>query len=201
MADIALTMENLRQRGFSVSRFADRAACTAYLLSEIGDKSVGIGGSVTMDELQIYPALQARGDVFWHMRDLSDPTLIDRANAAPVYFMSANGVSESGLIHNIDGRGNRVLNMCYGHEQVYIVIGINKIAPNDELALWRARNVAGVKNARRLKRDTPCVPGMALKCFDCDHPERICRIFVSLERKPSGIGDVEVVIVDEALGY
>lgn len=198
MANVALMMENLKQRGFSVSHFTDKAACTAYLLSEIGSKPVGIGGSLTIEALDLYPILKERGDVFWHWKN---PAEVVAANAAPVYLMSANGVSESGLIHNIDGNGNRVANMCYGHEKVYIVIGINKIAPNDELALRRARHVAGVKNARRLQRETPCAPGEALKCFDCNPPNRICRIFVSLEQKPSGIGDVEVVIVDEALGY
>jgi len=198
MANVALTMDNLKRRGFSVSHFADQASCRAYLLSEIGDRPVGIGGSVTIEALDLYPALKERGDVFWHWKNQTE---VVAANAASVYLMSANGVSESGLIHNIDGNGNRVVNMCYGHEKVYIVIGINKIAPNDELALWRARHVAGVKNARRLQRETPCVLGDALKCFDCNHPDRICRVFVSLEQKPSGIGDVEVVIVDEALGF
>ena len=203
MANVTLTMENLKKRGFSVSHFADKASCAAYLLSEIGDKTVGIGGSVTIDELGIYPTLQERreGEVFWHWFDKNNTSIQDLANAAPVYLMSANGVSESGLIHNIDGRGNRVANMCYGHEKVYIVIGINKIAPNDEMALWRARHVAGVKNARRLQYQTACMPGEELKCFDCDGPNRICRIFISLTHKPSGIGDVEVVIVDEALGF
>jgi len=194
-------MENLKKRGFSVSRFADRAAAAQYLLAELGDTPVGIGGSVTIEELQIYSTLLERGDVFWHWEKTSDPAVQDLAIAAPIYLMSANGVSESGLLINIDGRGNRVVNMCYGHERVYIVIGINKIAPNDEMALWRARHIAGPKNARRLKRGTPCTVGEELKCYDCDHPKRICRSFVSLERKPTGVDHFEIVIVDEALGY
>jgi len=203
MANVALTMENLQARGCSVCHFADKASCAAYLLSEIGNKTVGIGGSITIDELGIFPTLKERpeGEAFWHWENYADTSIQDFANAAPVYLMSANGVSESGLIHNIDGRGNRVANMCYGHEKVYIVIGINKIAPSDEMALWRARNVAGVKNARRLQYQTPCMPGEELKCFDCNSPNRICRVFVSLTHKPSSIADVEVVIVDEALGY
>ena len=58
-----------------------------------------------------------------------------------------------------------------------------------------------MKNVRRLAKDTPCAAGTELTCFDCSHPSRICRIFVSLTDKPSGIGDVEVIIVDEALGF
>jgi len=201
MANVALTVENLEKRGFAVSQFADKASAANYLLTELGDTPVGIGGSVTIEELGIYPTLQERGDVFWHWEKTSDPTVQDLAIAAPIYLMSANGVSESGLLVNIDGRGNRVVNMCYGHERVYIVIGINKITPNDEMALWRARHIASPKNARRLKRGTPCTVGEELKCYDCDHPKRICRSFVSLERKPTGVDHFEIVIVDEALGY
>jgi len=202
MANVTLTMKNLEKRGFSVSRFADKESAAAYLLGEIGDKPVGIGGSVTIDELNIYPALLERGDVFWHWFERPyNLQVMAAANAAPVYLMSANGVSESGLLINIDGLGNRVMNMCYGHERVYIVIGINKIAPNDEMALWRARNIAGPKNVRRLEMSPPCSVGEEIKCYDCNHPERICRAFVSLERKPVGIGVFEIVIVDEALGF
>jgi len=199
MANVERTMENLQKRGFRVSRFADRDAAARYLLQEIGGRSVGIGGSVTIGELDLYPQLLARGEVFWHTEQPGDAT-IAQANAAPVYLMSANGVSELGTIINIDGRSNRVANMCYGHERVYIIIGINKIAPSDEMALWRARNIASPKNARRLHKKTPCAYGEP-KCHDCDTRDRICCTFVTLERRPSGIPHFEVVIVDEALGY
>ncbi|MCL2843030.1 MAG: lactate utilization protein [Oscillospiraceae bacterium] len=200
MANVERTMENLEKRGFVVSRFADREAAARYLLNEVGDTPVGIGGSVTIDEMNLYPRLQERGETYWHWFT-HDPLLIDKANAAPIYIMSANGVSESGQIVNIDGRSNRVANMCYGHERVYIVIGVNKIAPSDKLALWRARNIASPKNARRLgNKNTPCKEG-DLTCYDCDSPDRICSTFVIQERRPSGIPHYEIVIIDEALGF
>ncbi|MCL2563668.1 MAG: lactate utilization protein [Oscillospiraceae bacterium] len=199
MANVERTMENLEKRGFKVSRFPDRETAAEYLLNDIGGKPVGIGGSVTVGELDIYPRLLERGDVFWHMEVPGNET-IARANAASVYLMSANGVSETGTIINIDGRSNRVANMCYGHERVYIIIGINKIAVTDEMALWRARHIASPKNARRLNKETPCAYGDP-KCYDCDAPARICATFVTLERRPFGIPHFEIVIVDEVLGY
>ena len=114
--------------------------------------------------------------------------------------MSANGVSESGQVINIDGRGNRVANMCYGHEALYFIIGTNKIAPSDAEAMWRARNIASPKNVRRLERKTPCAAG-DLVCHDCSSPNRICRVFVTLENPPFSIPRTEVVIIDEVLGY
>jgi len=194
-------MENLEKRNFFVSRFADKASAAQYLIEAVGSMSVGMGGSVTMQELDIYDRLCARGDTYWHMTQPNyPPEIMANANAAQVYMLSANGVSESGQIINIDGKCNRVSRMCYGPERVYIVIGVNKIAPTDEMALWRARNIASPKNCRRLEKNTPCATG-ELKCHDCNHPERICRAFVTLERAPADIGRFEIVIVDEALGF
>ncbi|MCL2588644.1 MAG: lactate utilization protein [Oscillospiraceae bacterium] len=199
MANVERTMENLQKRGYQVSRFPNRAAAAQYLLDEIGDQAVGMGGSTTSQELEIYPRLKERGEVFWHAMS-DEPDVRVRANAAPVYIMSANGVSETGQIINIDANGNRVANMSFGHERVYIVIGINKIAPTDEMALRRARNIAAPKNVRRIGLALPCAEG-EIVCHDCNAPNRLCRSFVTLERKPFGISHFEIVIVDEALGY
>ncbi|MCL2827498.1 MAG: lactate utilization protein [Oscillospiraceae bacterium] len=198
MANVARTVENLKQRGFHVSQFSDRESAAQYLLSEVGAKSVGIGGAITIKELDIYPRLTEQCDVYWHWEQGKE--VFPQAYDADVYLMSANGVSESGQIINIDGSGNRVRSMCFGHERLYIVIGTNKIAVDDEAAMWRARNVASPLNVRRLGKNTPCAVG-EVKCHDCNAEERICRVFVTLEQPPAGIGHVEVVIVDEALGY
>ena len=201
MANVELTMQNLEKRGFRTSRFPNREAAAEYLLQEIGDKAVGIGGSITILELDLYDRLpaSARGDAFWHWKQ--DHNILAQANAAPVYLMSANGVSETGVIVNIDGNSNRVVNSLFHTERLYMVIGVNKIAPTAEMALWRARNIAAPKNARRLGKNTPCALSEDAKCNDCDSPERICRSFVTLERRPGGVPHFEVVIVDEALGY
>lgn len=200
MANIELTMQNLTKRGYLVSRFPNKSAAVAHLLARVGTQSVGLGGSVTLEQMGLYEALTARGETHAHAHQ-KNPDAKKRACASEVYCMSANGVSESGQIINIDGFGNRVAAMCYGPEKLFIVIGINKIAPNDEMALWRARNIASVKNCQRIGKKTPCATSETPKCFDCDSPERICRIFLTLECKPTGIPEVEVVIIDEALGY
>ena len=78
-------------------------------------------------------------------------------------------------------------------------MGRNKLAPDYDAALWRARNIAGPKNAQRLQKKTPCaVKGD--KCYDCKSPERICSALVVYWRKPSSM-DFEVVLVDEDLGF
>ena len=80
------------------------------------------------------------------------------------------------------------------------MVGSNKIAPDYDSALWRARNIASPKNAQRLGRKTPCaVKGD--RCYDCQSPERICRALAVLWAKPTGIDQMEVILVDQELGY
>ena len=77
--------------------------------------------------------------------------------------------------------------------------GGTPFAPTYDEALWRARNIASPKNAQRLGVQTPCaVKGD--RCYDCKSPERICRGLVVLW-EAIGSMEMEVVLVDEALGY
>ena len=82
---------------------------------------------------------------------------------------------------------------------MYLVVGKNKIAPTLEAAIYRARNIAGPLNAKRLKRKTPCALN-ADRCYDCNSPERICRNLSVLWEKPTG-AEYEIILIDEELGY
>ena len=80
------------------------------------------------------------------------------------------------------------------------MVGSNKIAPDYDAALWRARNIASPKNAQRLGMKTPCA-AKGDRCYNCQSPDRICRALVVLWEKPKGTQEMELVLVDEALGY
>ena len=60
----------LSKRGFQARWFDDRQACAAALLEAIRpDEVVGIGGSMTVEELGVYDALISRGNtVWWHWK-------------------------------------------------------------------------------------------------------------------------------------
>lgn len=191
------TVKNeLEGRGFSVKTFATGGEAAAYLDGVIDGRTVGIGGSVTVQELELYDKLVSHNEVHWHWA--GGPAERDAAMQTQVYITSANGLAETGEIINIDGTGNRVAATLYGHEKVYFVIGRNKLAPTYDTALWRARNIAGPKNAQRLNRKTPCaVKGD--KCYDCKSPDRICRGLVVLWRPMMGT-ETEIILVDEDLG-
>ena len=188
--------KNLEARGFSVSTFSTAAEATAYLDSAIDGTTVGIGGSMTVQQMGLHEKLAAHNEVHWHWTD--GPEARAKAAHADVYITSANGLTENGEVINIDGAGNRVASTLYGHKRVYFIIGRNKLAPTYDEALWRARNIAAPKNAQRLGKKTPCaVKGD--RCYDCKSPDRICRGLVVLWGPSMGV-ETEIVLVDEDLG-
>ena len=200
MTDFSRVRQNLEARGFRVRVFATAAEAADYLDSAIDNTSVGFGGSVTLEQMGLYERLERHDRVNWHWRPTVDGAdARQAAMTAEHYITSVNGLAETGELINIDGTGNRVASTLYGHKKVWFVVGRNKLAPTYEEALWRARNIAAPKNAQRLKRKTPCAV-KADHCYDCKSPERICRGLVVLW-EAIGSMEMEVVLVDEALGY
>ena len=196
--------ENLKKLGYQVTVFDTAAQAADYLCGEIKDTTVGFGGSITLLDMGLYERLQETNKVAWHMYPAAGQNkdeLRMLARNTDVYLTSANGLAETGEIINIDGTGNRVASTLFGHKKVYFIIGVNKIAPDFDQALWRARNIASPLNARRLNRKTPCAQGDEIKCFDCKSPERICNGLTVLWRKMGGVKECEVVIIGEELGY
>jgi len=200
MKNIETTMKNLAKRGFSASCFASGQEAADYLAAQLQNETIGIGGSKTVEALGLYERLSENNRVYWHWKQEDMAEARQNAAAADVYLTSANAVAESGEIVNIDGMGNRVASTLYGKKKVYFIIGKNKITADFEQALWRARNIAAPLNARRFNVDTPCVKG-EMKCHDCSSPARICRGLVVLWNKMMGMERVEVVIIDEELGF
>lgn len=198
MPNIEKLTQNLLKEGFLVSHFATAEEACAYLNGAIDGVSVGFGGSQTVRDMGLYEQLQTHNDCYWHW-DKANNVIPEEATRATVYICSLNGVSENGELINIDGGGNRVSSTLYGHQKVYFIIGANKIAPDYDAALWRARNIAAPLNAKRLEKKTPCVT--TGRCMNCASPERICKALVVLWEKPVLAGDIEVVLIDQPLGY
>lgn len=200
--DFINTKDNLEKNGFTVTCFETAMEAGEYLSEEIRNKTVGFGGSVTLQEMGLYETLSENNTVFWHWNaheGKAPKDMIEASKNADIYISSANGIAETGEIINIDGTGNRVAAISHGHKKVYIIAGINKLEENFEKALFRARNIAAPLNAKRLNRNTPCaVKGD--KCYNCSSEERICRNLSVLYTKPSG-AEYEVVLINEKLGY
>ncbi len=195
MPNLELLQKNLESNGYTVTRFATGKQAADYLNAQLDGTTVAFGGSTTLADLGLYDSLSGHNTVFWHWKG---NTPADAANAE-IYISSVNGVAETGELINIDGVCNRVSETLFGHKKVYFVVGANKVAPDYDAALYRARNVAAPLNARRLNKNTPCAQG-ELKCHNCKSPERICNALTVLWRKPGG-AQYEVILVDETLGY
>ena len=194
--------ENLKKLGYQVSVFDTKEQAADYLCGEIKDTTVGFGGSITLRDMGLYDRLQETNKVAWHMypaEGQNKDELRMLARNTDVYLTSANGLAETGEIINIDGAGNRVSESIFGHKKVYFVVGKNKLAEDYDKALWRARILAGPKNAQRLGRKTPCA-AKGDRCYNCSSPDRICKVLSVFWGAPMG-ANCEVVLIKEDLGY
>lgn len=184
---------NFTKRGFGFKLFDTKEQAVNYVVGECKGKSVGFGGSVTLDQLGVYEKLKYNGiDAHWHWKN--EPIYMD----GEIYLTSANGISKTGEVVNIDGTCNRVAATLYNTKRCIIVCGVNKLTIDLQSAIERARNISAPLNAKRLNKKVPCV--ITGKCEDCQSPERICKAMVVLMNPPTDM-DCEIVLVRENLGY
>ncbi len=120
-----------------------------------------------------------------------------QALLADLFFTGSNAVTESGILVNLDGWGNRVAGLTFGPRHVVVVAGRNKIVPDLEAAMFRIKDYAAPLNAIRHKVKTPCVK--TASCEDCSSPERICNSWTITE-KSFPKGRIQVVLINEDLG-
>lgn len=181
--------------GFGFTYFDDKGQALAYLLEACAGQVVTLGGSQTAKELGLYEALTAQ-DTEVHSHSVTPG---DFKQDPDIYICSANGLSETGEVVNIDGSCNRVAGTLFGPKRCIFICGINKLCPDLQSAIERARSIAAPRNAQRLHRKTPCaVDG---KCHDCRSPERICRALVVHMAPPSRMDKCEIVLIGEPLGF
>jgi L-lactate utilization protein LutB len=196
--------ENLEKRDFEAVILSDRDAVQKFVNEKIPkDKTVGMPGSATLRELEIDSYLKKRGNILYDHWDagLSDAERFDMRKKqlqADFLLTSANALTMDGQILNIDGIGNRVASMIFGPTHVISFVGINKLARNLDEALWRIKNVATPRNAKRLGLETPCVK--TGYCVDCKANTSICRVTTIIDYRPS-ITQFTVALMPIELGF
>jgi len=194
----------LIKRDFNATCIATAEQVVEELLKSIPKSaSVGIGGSITIRELGIIERLEQRGtEVIHHWRkDIpkeQDREIRKKEGLADYYLTSANAITKTGDIINIDGIGNRVAHMIYGPDNVFIIAGHNKIVSHIDEGILRSKEIAAVINAHRLSTKTPCAT--TGKCTDCNSPGRICRVTTILQYRPWQT-NIHVMLVNEVLGF
>lgn len=194
----------LQSRHFEACYCATKAEALQKALSYIPEgSSVGWGGSVSVEEIGLKEAV--RGPKYKAIdRDaVSDPAektrLMKQCLSADVFLMGTNALTQDGELVNIDGTGNRLAAMCYGPDSVIVIAGINKLAPDLDTAIARARSVAAPINAARFPGlDTPCAKtGL---CANCRSENCICnQILITRNSRPAG--RIKVIVVGEELGF
>ena len=92
-------LENLSRNGFDAKYFGTAAQAADYLAAQLHGKTIGFGGSVTLDTMGLYDRLSADNTLFWHWKQPADEARAAAAHAQ-VYLTSANAISETGEIVN-----------------------------------------------------------------------------------------------------
>ncbi len=197
-------VDNLAKHGFKAHMVDDLDAARDWILELAGHfDSFGFGGSETVRRLGLIERLASMGKTIYdHWQPGLNAEEIHRIRLAQgradCFLCSANAVSLTGEIVNVDGAGNRTAAMSFGPRQVVIVAGMNKLAPDLSAALQRVQEKAAPMRARSLNMATPCAETGF--CSDCNVPQRICRITTILHRCPMTT-PVAVVLVRQRLGF
>ena len=200
--DLQNVAKALEKNRYDVKVFETKEEAVAYLDGLFDNMVIGFGDSQTMVQMGLHDTLAAHNKVIDPYRSVDNDDFLRIAKDAlttEVFLTSVNGLTEDGVIVNLDGTGNRVAGSLFGHKKVYFIVGKNKIAADMEQAIWRVRNIAAPQNARRLKLRTPCAV-KADKCYNCASPDRICNGLMIMMKKMNDI-DMEVLLINEELGY
>jgi hypothetical protein len=194
-------VEALRKNGFDAHFLPDQEAVRDRVLAECDPAaSVGFGGSMSVAGLGIFEALSGRGK-----------TLLDHGRVPPeertatrlaqltcdLFLTGTNAVTLEGCLVNLDMTGNRTNAMTFGPKKTVVVAGGQKIVADLPEAIRRIKTVSAPRNAKRLNLSTPCVATGF--CADCNSPQRICRVYSIIERKPVS-SEITVLVCGEPLG-
>ncbi|HDI78228.1 MAG TPA: lactate utilization protein [Desulfobacteraceae bacterium] len=197
-------INSLKKNGFDPYFVPDSRSAREMIIDMVSNyNSFGIGGSDTVRDIGLVEELKKMGKVIhdhWQKGLTKEQDLNIRLEQgrAECFICSANAISLTGEIVNVDGIGNRVSAMVFGPKKVVIVAGVNKLRPDLPSAIQRVKEVAAPMRAKSLNMKTPCAETGI--CTDCNSPQRICRITTILHRKPL-LTDISVVLINEVLGF
>jgi len=193
-------MKGLESRNMKAYYAENKGEALKIALELIPEGSVvTMGGSMSAHEIGLVDALK-NGDYNFVDRDAaSDKRAAMLAAYDADYFLtSANAITEDGVMVNIDGNSNRVSAIAQGPRHVIVIVGMNKVCPDVDTAMKRARNVAAPINAQRFGLNTPC--SKTGSCMNCKSPDTICCQFL-ITRFSRHEGRIHVIMVNDSLGF
>ena len=193
-------IKGLASRNMTGYYAADKEEALKLALSLIPEEStVTMGGGMSVIEIGLVKALKEGNYNFIDRDEAEDRrAAMLMAYNADFYLASSNAITEDGVLVNIDGNANRVSAIAYGPEKVIFIVGMNKVCPDADTAMKRARNVAATINNQRFNGNNPCVRTGA--CADCKSPDTIC-CQILITRFSRHEGRISVILVNDELGF
>ena len=193
-------IKGLESRNMTGYYAEDKAAALKQALALIPEgSSVTMGGAMSAHEIGLVAARKA-GNYNCIDRDAYEDkrAAMLAAYDADFFLVSANAITQDGVMVNIDGNANRVSAIAQGPKKVIVIVGMNKVCDDLDGAMKRARNVAAPINAQRFGLNTPCAKTGA--CMDCKSPDTICCQFL-ITRFSRHKDRIHVILVNDSLGF
>ena len=206
--NIEKTIKSLEKNRFKVTYFEQAEDAAKYLDDAIDGKVVGFGDSITMKSMKLYERLSAHNEVHDPNQSTDNDEFLEIAMKCldtEIYLTSVNAMSETGEMVNIDGTGNRVAASLFCAIKKY-TLSLRPARSKKSLGeglVWRATEMSpGPKNAMKYNLSrTPCVAKGGDRCYNCGSPDRICNTMNIYMKKMNDIDEVEVVLINDELGF
>ena len=193
-------IKGLESRNMSGYYAADKEEALKIALSLIPEgSSIGMGGAMSVHEIGLSEVLKNGNYNFIDRDAIEDKrAAMLQTYDADVFLSGVNALSDDGVLINIDGNANRVSAIAQGPKKVVFIVGMNKVCPDVDSAMKRARSVAAPINAQRFGLSTPC--SKTGTCFNCKSPDTICCQFL-ITRYSRHAGRIHVILVNDNLGF
>ena len=214
MITIKKTMDHLKRNRMAAYYVETKEEVLPLVKSLMKEgETVTHGGSETIKQCGLIELLKSGDYKYLDRMAAETPEERERitreAYFADTYLGSANAVTRSGLLYNVDGNSNRVSAYLYGPKQVILVVGYNKIVKDLDEATYRVKKFASPMNTARLGCDTYCFKNgeclsvgsdASYMCDGCRSEGRICCNYV-ISARQRHLDRIKVIIVGEELGY
>lgn len=190
-------LESRNMKGYYAATKEEALKIALEIIPE--SSSVTMGGAMSAHEIGLVDALK-NGNYNFIDRDKAEDkrAAMLAAYDADYFLTSANAITEDGVMVNIDGNANRVSAIAQGPKHVVAIVGMNKVCPDVDAAMKRARNVAAPTNAQRFGLNTPCAKTGS--CMNCKSPDTICCQFL-ITRFSRHTDRIHVILVNDNLGF
>ncbi|MBQ5440928.1 MAG: lactate utilization protein [Firmicutes bacterium] len=194
------TIKGLESRNMTGYYAKDKEEALKIALSLIPEGStVTMGGAMSVHEIGLSDALKNGNYNFIDRDEFEDKRqAMLLAYDADFFLSSSNAMTDDGILVNIDGNANRVSAIAQGPKKVLMIVGMNKVCPDVDSAMKRARNVAAPINTQRFGINPPCTKTGT--CSNCKSPDTICCQFL-ITRYSRHEGRIHVILVNEDLGF